>query len=385
MPGPAIYIVAVIGTVAAAYAFKEFVFEPHLRPKMDAWIETMEARRRERRNRGRQPIAVPLTSHSRSSSSSSGNDDDGQTKSTRRRRKSSLDSEYSSSPIELEKLAAREMDEWRSGADIGGDQSGLRFRHGRGPSSLSRAASTPNIIDEQPTSSISTPTLEPSTSEHRDVLFHYPSSPVFGAQSSSTLLTPTADEPGFNYPSPPPSTTLSSPIDLPAVRTPSPSTPLAMDLTYLAPSPIPSRSSTPDSDLLASSMLTSNYLTPLAAPRSIAPSPSPSPNRALSPEANYDILSPTSPRSGAMSPFSDVERAGMSSPMGGTDLFLSPPSMMDDLPSDMEFQSALSDDEVFSLPSESRAPTEAGDEQFEVGSDDSDDWTGIDDEVIPPH
>lgn len=365
----------------------------------------MEARRRERRNRGRQPIAVPLTSHSRSSSSSSGNDGEGQAKSTRRHRKSSLDSEYSTSPIELEKLAAREMDEWRSGADIGGDQSGLRFRHGRGPSSLSRTASTPNIIDEvrtprriremycflrfggyqQPTSSISTPTLEPSTSEHRDVLFHYPSSPVFGAQSSSTLLTPTADEPGFNYPSPPPSTTLSSPIDLPAVRTPSPSTPLAMDLTYLAPSPIPSRSSTPDSDLLASSMLTSNYLTPLAAPRSIAPSPSPSPNRALSPEANYDILSPTSPRSGAMSPFSDVERAGMSSPMGGTDLFLSPPSMMDDLPSDMEFQSALSDDEVFSLPSESRAPTEAGDEQFEVGSDDSDDWTGVDDEVIPPH
>lgn len=58
---------------------------------------------------------------------------------------------------------------------------------------------------------------------------------------------------------------------------------------------------------------------------------------------------------------------------------------MDDLPSDMEFQSALSDDEVFSLSSESRAPTEVGDEQFEVGSDDSDDWTGVDDEVIPPH
>ncbi|EIM88047.1 uncharacterized protein STEHIDRAFT_36112, partial [Stereum hirsutum FP-91666 SS1] len=119
MPGPAIYIVAVIGTVAAAYAFKEFVFEPHLRPKMDAWMETMEARLRERRNRGRQPIAVPLTSSSRSSSSSSGNGE-GQAKSTRRRRKSSLDSEYSTSPIELEKLAAREMDEWRSGADIGG-------------------------------------------------------------------------------------------------------------------------------------------------------------------------------------------------------------------------------------------------------------------------
>lgn len=86
-----------------------------------------------------------------------------------------------------------------------------------------------------------------------------------------------------------------------------------------------------------------------------------------------------------MSPFSDVERAAMSSPMGGTDMFLSPPSMMDDLPSDMEFQSALSDDEVFSLPSASHAPSEASDDQFEVGSDESDDWTGIDDEVIPPH
>lgn len=114
---------------------------------MDVWVENIEARRRARRNRGRQAVAVPLVTHSRSSSSSSGSDGDDHKKSMRQRRKSSLDSDYSTSPIELEKLAAREMDEWRSGAEVGGDQSGLRFRHGRGPSS-SRTALTPNILDE---------------------------------------------------------------------------------------------------------------------------------------------------------------------------------------------------------------------------------------------
>lgn len=123
------------------------MYDPHLRPRMDAWRESVEARRRERRNRGRQPIAVPSATHPRSPSSSSDDDDHGH-KSVGRRKKSSLDdSAYSTSPIELERLAEREMHEWRSGADVGADQSGLRFRHGRGPSS-SRTLSTPNFMDE---------------------------------------------------------------------------------------------------------------------------------------------------------------------------------------------------------------------------------------------
>lgn len=104
----------------------------------------MQARRRERRNRGRQAVAVPLTTRSRSSSSSSGSGDDNSAKG---RKASLFDSQYSTSPIELEKLVEREMDEWRSGAEVRGDDSGLRFRHGRGPSSI-RTTSTPNLLDE---------------------------------------------------------------------------------------------------------------------------------------------------------------------------------------------------------------------------------------------
>ncbi|KAF8165929.1 hypothetical protein B0H34DRAFT_256111 [Crassisporium funariophilum] len=47
MPAPAVYILAVLGTVGAAYAFKEFVYEPHIAPHIDRWkFEYMAARRR---------------------------------------------------------------------------------------------------------------------------------------------------------------------------------------------------------------------------------------------------------------------------------------------------------------------------------------------------
>ncbi|KAH8092469.1 hypothetical protein BXZ70DRAFT_455082 [Cristinia sonorae] len=54
MPGPMIYVAVAIGTVAAVVAFKEFVYDPHIAPKVEAWQET---RRRERRRSG--PVAVP--------------------------------------------------------------------------------------------------------------------------------------------------------------------------------------------------------------------------------------------------------------------------------------------------------------------------------------
>ncbi|KAI0074758.1 hypothetical protein K474DRAFT_1665029 [Panus rudis PR-1116 ss-1] len=62
MPSPALYVaVAVVGTVAAALAFKEFVYEPHIAPKFEAWAETYVENRRRRRARA-QPVAVPQSS-----------------------------------------------------------------------------------------------------------------------------------------------------------------------------------------------------------------------------------------------------------------------------------------------------------------------------------
>jgi len=52
MPAPAVYIVTAVGVVAAAIAFKEFVYEPHIAPRFEAWAESfIENRRRKRRQR----------------------------------------------------------------------------------------------------------------------------------------------------------------------------------------------------------------------------------------------------------------------------------------------------------------------------------------------
>ncbi|KAI0065968.1 hypothetical protein BV25DRAFT_1790296, partial [Artomyces pyxidatus] len=110
MPGPAIYIAVAIGTAAAVIVFKELVYDPHLRPKVDAWRENLAARHRERRQRRRQAVPVRASSPS---------DDDHDAPPFRKRR-SSLDSQHTSSPIELEKLVATEVEEWRSGVDLGG-------------------------------------------------------------------------------------------------------------------------------------------------------------------------------------------------------------------------------------------------------------------------
>ncbi|KAL4245843.1 hypothetical protein ABKN59_001598 [Abortiporus biennis] len=60
MPGPVVYVAVVIGTVAAALAFHEFIYEPHIAPKVEAWAESfIERRRRQRENRNG-PIAVPV-------------------------------------------------------------------------------------------------------------------------------------------------------------------------------------------------------------------------------------------------------------------------------------------------------------------------------------
>ncbi|THU97256.1 hypothetical protein K435DRAFT_69374 [Dendrothele bispora CBS 962.96] len=69
MPGPAVYVFTVIGVVAAGMAFKEFVYEPHIKPR---W----EARRRARRQRQLVPVSLVFSAHSRRSSSTSTDEDE---------------------------------------------------------------------------------------------------------------------------------------------------------------------------------------------------------------------------------------------------------------------------------------------------------------------
>ncbi|KAF8139030.1 hypothetical protein EV363DRAFT_556075 [Boletus edulis] len=112
-PPAVVYVVAAVMGVAAVFAFKEFVYEPHIAPTIEAWAEDFLERRRAARER--RASAVPVrTSRRRNSSSSSvsslqGNHpqrDEGEGE--RARGLNDLDA------FELEALASREVDEWRN-------------------------------------------------------------------------------------------------------------------------------------------------------------------------------------------------------------------------------------------------------------------------------
>ncbi|TFK47005.1 hypothetical protein OE88DRAFT_1666821 [Heliocybe sulcata] len=163
MPGPAVYaVVAVVSTVAVVYAFKEFVYEPHIAPKFEAWAESYVARRRARRRQRQGPKLAPPHTTS----------DDGLNDEAGLVRK---DDDRTS--IELERLAAREVDEWRN--DVDRSQSQLRQRRPR------------NALEE---SNVSIP-FEPMSPTH--VLFDSStiSSPSIGRTPSGTMSVSTLAEP----------------------------------------------------------------------------------------------------------------------------------------------------------------------------------------------
>ncbi|KAI0065967.1 hypothetical protein BV25DRAFT_1621353 [Artomyces pyxidatus] len=183
-----------------------------------------------------------------------------------------------------------------------------------------------------------------------------------------------------------------------------------------SPNPSISRISTPDTDLLTASVITSvdAFFTPQtvslspSALRTRTPSPAMSPALTASPSISIDVLSADSSRPG--SPFSDVSAslsalglhlnqsnmAGaqaqtnpFSSPedplslpsspsvLGGPDELLSPPSILGDLQSEMDFHSfAGDDDDLFSVPSSTGSDEDDFDDMSAVGSDASS-WAGI--------
>lgn len=99
MPAPvAVYVVAAIATVAAAAAFHEFVFEPHIAPAIERWAEDFLAKRRARRGG---PVPVPSTR---------GSGDPGPSGSDPRKRSPGRGEDF----IELEGLNLGPVDEWRN-------------------------------------------------------------------------------------------------------------------------------------------------------------------------------------------------------------------------------------------------------------------------------
>lgn len=101
MPAPvAVYVVAAIASVAAAVAFHEFVFEPHIAPAIERWAEDFLAKRRARRGG---PIPVPSTR-------GSGSGDPGPSGTDPRKRNPAREEDS----IELEGLNLGLVDEWRN-------------------------------------------------------------------------------------------------------------------------------------------------------------------------------------------------------------------------------------------------------------------------------
>ncbi|ETW83760.1 hypothetical protein HETIRDRAFT_472059 [Heterobasidion irregulare TC 32-1] len=392
MPGPAIYVVVAVSTVVAAVAFKQFVYDPHLRPKLEAWKENMAEQRRARAQRRRQSAApVPNSAH-QSGPDSSGDDGDallvyGEQSSSRRR--PSLGSEYSSSPIELEQLVSREVDQWRSNVDMSRDQSGLRLRHRR-VSDTGTTTSTVNFMDDHIHDPISVQPIEPISSQRTpDIIFEQPQSPLLHPQlppsPPSTVRSIQALAIPLNERS------LSSPFELGSVSASPMSTATTTWQTanaFTTPSVTirsisdshrtpSSRASSPDSDLLASSLFTgmSDYHTPPAGSPSLS-----SPRGAVSPtlsspRISVDVLSArTSP-----SPYSS--RAA-SPPVGAHSpgVLLSPPYAHSD------FGVLSEDDGVFALPSHASSDLDTDEDASDLASvpgSEASSWADIEPHTAP--
>ncbi|KAJ7615873.1 hypothetical protein FB45DRAFT_934830 [Roridomyces roridus] len=264
MPAPAVvgvYVLAAVGTVAAGVAFKEFVYEPHIAPRIERWAENFLARR-EARKRARNAIAVPVSS---SDGSSKRDGDDGR----------GLGDEGGSfdgkSTYELESLISQEVRQWREGVDVG-PSSGLRHRRTGGappaldesniiipysPMSPTHVLFDPNdgLSVSSPTSTISSRVPTPaSTLSHESFRAPPPQVPtpdpsVRGSPTralASSARTDIVDTDPCSSPSHVPSLSLSHPLDLESEA----------DLALLSAStPTSSRPVSPFSDFSSTSQI----------------------------------------------------------------------------------------------------------------------------------
>ncbi|KAG6888518.1 hypothetical protein C0995_007761 [Termitomyces sp. Mi166 len=180
MPAPAaaaaITVAAIVSAVAVGIAFKQFVYEPHLAPRIERWAEGfLTSRQAQRRQRAvAVPVlATPLDISDKRSDSDSGGDEERQS-------------------IELGNSIAKEVREWRSEVD----RSQTLRRRGKPGSSGSQYSlktfnkqtvlTTPTHVLVDPsapsTPSSTMPSIEDSPVPH--------STPLREASSSNTFRSP---------------------------------------------------------------------------------------------------------------------------------------------------------------------------------------------------
>ncbi|GLB34337.1 hypothetical protein LshimejAT787_0112210 [Lyophyllum shimeji] len=278
MPAPAVYILAIVGTIAAGIAFKEFVYEPHIAPKVEQWAEEFVARRRARRRQGAGAVPVLAPSSGRDEvvkGKRSDSDDEG---------------DHSRQSIELENLLAKEVREWRSEVD----RSQLRHRGNAGhleseatSDESARATGQCRFVQMSPTHVLIDTSVSSTPSSTLPSVKPSPSPRVSSLRepsSQSTLRSPLLPEDPTLLPTPAPSNPAVSPL------------PSALP-TPLSPTSIPSLSESYPQDLDHE-----HGLELLSAPSSHPDSPFSVFSHPLSPAAhestlsgsNYYSFSPTS-------------------------------------------------------------------------------------------
>ncbi|KAH9833858.1 uncharacterized protein C8Q71DRAFT_772833 [Rhodofomes roseus] len=346
MPAPAaVYVVGAVAVVAGVFAFKEFVYEPHIAPRLEAWAEAFVENRRQQRARRRGLVAAQSVSEHgdenrtrRSTESGNGDSRPSAPVRARGRRDNGDDDDGVGTSVELEQLVAREASGWSDD----GRQNGLRHRKTAGTMDESnvflpyRPMSPTHVIFDS--SAASTPTT-PSSSGSR-------------LQSPRGAATPLLQTPSVPSPKSRPSSVASlnvahippTPVSIRSVASSRVQSPHMMDA-------MSSRSSSPDVPAMYNTALMGSIGN--LSDRASATATSIPASRVQSPFSDYHLAAPVPslPPSRIQSPFSDIHaviarsptltaRSGMTSPFSQ----MSEPMSDFDLPSDSE-------DDVMSLRS----------------------------------
>ncbi|KIY49139.1 hypothetical protein FISHEDRAFT_72948 [Fistulina hepatica ATCC 64428] len=224
MPGPAVYILAIVGTMAVGFAVKEFLYEPYIAPKLEEWAEDFLKRR------------CLAGAHQCSYSDDTSSSSSGASAET----KGCL---ATSNDFELKAMLPprKGVHEWRE--DVDRRRSSLRlrksFRQGGSNLSLSPEPVTHVLIDpSSPASTISSSRV--ATHPSTPLLVAPPVLVPVDPDPAPALISPSPRSLSLSHPSP-----LDVDLDFASIasseRTPSPVLPPAIDVTQVtAPSVVDS-------------------------------------------------------------------------------------------------------------------------------------------------
>ncbi|KAF4619764.1 hypothetical protein D9613_004738 [Agrocybe pediades] len=204
MPAPAVYVLAILGTVGAALVFKEFVYEPHIAPAIDRWKVEYQAARRRRQaqaaamHRSETDLLMSERDGSSSSRREAHNDDnddyisddDKPLATSSKLLKDGLllrrQASYQDS-VELDDLVAREVSEWRNEA------TGQVLRQRKNVSEHSAMDESNHSIPFSPLSPSKTHVVidsSPSTSASGSRVPSLPQSPLHPKSQLSNVILP---------------------------------------------------------------------------------------------------------------------------------------------------------------------------------------------------